>query len=173
MLDFLETDWDVCVKQSKLLDGTIDTAALQQSLVWHYIIGHEGASMNRSRRRRMVKAILATATSESLKEYPEIWDKETVELRRKKDEGQPVRDIDFETGELADYGSDEDMQDAPEDSDSESTDGIVVDTSGLAARNTREAIEHLGGQDAIELRQRLIALVRISLLQHAHHLTNL
>lgn len=173
MLDFLEADWDVCVKQSKLLDGTIDTAALQQSLVWHYIIGHEGASMNRSRRRRMVKAILATATSESLKEYPEIWDKETVELRRKKDEGQPVRDIDFETGELADYGSDEDMQDAPEDSDSESTDGIVVDTSGQAARNTREAIEHLGGQDAIELRQRLIALVRISLLQHAHHLTNL
>ncbi|KAI5374337.1 hypothetical protein AA0117_g9235 [Alternaria alternata] len=169
MLDFLEADWHVCVKQSKLLDGTIDSAALQQSLVWHYIIGHEGAPMSRSRRRRMVKAILATATSESLKEYPEIWDKETVELRRKKGECQPVRDIDFETGELADYGSDEDMQDAPEDSDSESTDGIVVDTSGQAARNTREAIEHLGGQDAIELRQRLIALlVRVAEALPAH-----
>ncbi|KAL1801679.1 hypothetical protein ACET3X_002021 [Alternaria dauci] len=159
MLEFLEADWDVCLKQSKLLDEGIDTAVLQQSLIWHYIVGHEGASMNRSRRRRMVKAILAMATPESLKEYLEIWDKETVELKRKRDKTQPVKDIDFETGELADYRSDEDMQDAPDDSDSESMDEIVVDTSALAARNIREAIEHLGGQDAIELRQRLIALL--------------
>ncbi|KAG9189112.1 hypothetical protein G6011_05980 [Alternaria panax] len=159
MLDFLEADWDVCIKQSKLPDGMTDTTALQQSLVWHYIIGYNGASANRTRRRKMVKAILATATHESLREFPEIWNKETLEPKRKRGEDQPVKDIDFETGELADYGSDEDMQDAPEDSGNESADEIVVDTSGQAAKNIREAVDHFGGQDAIDLRQRLIALL--------------
>ena len=162
MLDFLEADWDVCGKQSKLPDGTSDTTALQQSLIWHYIVGHGRAPTNRARRRRIVKAILATATPESLKDYPEIWDKETLEPKRKRDDDQHVKDVDFETGELADYGSDDDMQDVPDGSDNESANETSWDTSDDHIRNIRDAIEHLGGQDAIELRQRLIALVRIS-----------
>jgi hypothetical protein len=159
MLDFLEADWDVCVKQSKMSDGTSDTTALQHSLVWHYIVGHDRAPTNRTRRRRMVKAILATATPESRRDYSEIWDKEIVEPKRKADEDQPIQDIDFETGELADYGSDDDMQDASDDSDEESVNETSLDHP---LRNIRDAIDHLGGQDAIELRQRLIALVRMS-----------
>jgi hypothetical protein len=154
MLDFLETDWDVCVKESNI-DETDQAASLQDSLIWHFIIGNE--SMHRGRRRRIVKAILATATEESVKDYPEIWEKEAAEIKRKKDKDQPLGEVDFETGELADYESDEEMLEEEEGVDETSKHTTIHGTMGL-----EDAMEHLGGQDAIELRQRLIALVCVS-----------
>ncbi|KAI4925277.1 hypothetical protein J4E85_007154 [Alternaria conjuncta] len=157
MLDFLEADWDVCVKQSNQ-EGASDETTLQQSLLWHYITGDETA-MNRAKRRRIIRAVLATATPDSLKDYPEVWERETAEPRRKRNEDQPVGEVDFETGELADYGSDEDMQDASDDGGDESGDDTSSQTSDTGIRNVHDAIERLGGQDAIKLRQRLIALL--------------
>jgi hypothetical protein len=162
MMDFLEADWDVCVKQSET-PGACDKTTLQQSLVWHHIAGYDTVPTNRAKRRRIVKAIFATATPESLKDYPEIWEREAAEPRRKNNEDQPVGEVDFETGELADYGSDEDMQDAPDDIGDESADEESSDTSDYAISNIHDAIERLGGQGAVELRQRLIALVGIYL----------
>jgi hypothetical protein len=158
MLDFLEADWEVCMRQSKD-DEESREAILQDSLLWHYIIGEESAPTNRGRRRHIVKAILATATRESLRDYPEIWEKETVELKRKKREGQPLGEVDFETGEIADYNSDEEMEDAPEETDDDDADEKSSSTSDDGIKNVHDAIEHLGGQDAIGLRQRFIALV--------------
>lgn len=156
MLDFLEADWDVCVKQSNK-DQPRQEAILRESLLWHYIVG-DAESTNRGMRRRIVKAILSVATPESRKEFPEVWDKETAEPRRQQDGHQKVGEVDFETGDVADYDSDEEMQDAPEqtDADDESeTSSILGDTS---IYGMYEAAERLGGQDAIELRQRLVAL---------------
>ncbi|KAF1937964.1 hypothetical protein EJ02DRAFT_458272 [Clathrospora elynae] len=154
MLDFLEADWDVCVRQSKE-DEANREAILRDSILWHYIAGGAG-SANRGKRRRIVKAILATATPDSRKEYPEIWEKETIELKRKKKEEQPLGEVDFETGELGDYDSDEETQDALEDtgrsSPTKSDDGIT---------DLHQAVQRLGGKDAIELRQRLIALLAL------------
>jgi hypothetical protein len=158
MLDFLESDWEVCVRQGKD-DEEAREAILQDSLIWRYIVGEESFPTNRASRRNIVKAILATATQESLRDYPEIWEKETVELKRKKREDQPLGDVDFDTGEIADYGSDEEMEDAPEATDGESMDEISSSTCDGGIKNVNDAVEHLGGQDAIELRQRLIALV--------------
>ncbi|CAA9956713.1 hypothetical protein PTMSG1_00321 [Pyrenophora teres f. maculata] len=155
MLDFIDADWQVCVRESKTEDGS-DDAALQQSLLWYYIIGDEFAPTNRGRQRRIVKAILAMATSESLKEYPEIWDRETAEPK-KKSGGQRVGKVSFETGEMADYESDEEMQDVADGADDEDASDTPLDNDEV--ENIHEAVERLGGHDAIQLRHRLIAIL--------------
>ncbi|KAJ6284404.1 hypothetical protein J3E71DRAFT_375373 [Bipolaris maydis] len=160
MLDFLEADWEVCVRQSRDDDGDAE-ALVRDSLLWHYIVGDESAPTNRARRRRIVKAIFATGMPESLREYPEIWDKETAEPKRKKDEEQRIGEVDFETGDIADYASDDEMQDASEDEDEDGEDADEASAfqDYKSIQSTQDAIEHLGGHDAIELRQRLLALL--------------
>jgi len=160
MLDFLEADWDFCLKRSKNREFDSEEI-LQESLLWHYIVGN-ATSANRGARRRIVKAILATASPESLKEYPEIWEKETEGPPRKKKDEQQLGKVDFETGEMADYDSDEDMQDAPDELDdgNDSDGSSSADPDDSSIRNLHDATERLGGTDAVDLRQRLIALVR-------------
>lgn len=60
MLDFLEADWDVCVKKSQY-DEAGQESALQESLIWNYI-GGESQSTTRTARRRIAKAIFAIAS---------------------------------------------------------------------------------------------------------------
>ncbi|KAF2830398.1 hypothetical protein CC86DRAFT_452836 [Ophiobolus disseminans] len=159
MLDFLEADWDFCVRRSND-DESRSEAILQESLLWHYIVGNS-RSANRGARRRIVKAILATATPESLKEYPEIWDKETERPQRKKKDDRQLGKVDFETGDMADYDSDTEMRDATADQgDGDDSDNSTdtTDDDGTI-HNLHDAIERLGGTGAVELRQRLIALL--------------
>lgn len=133
-------------------------SALKESLLWRYIIG-DATSVHRGLRRRMVKAILAAGSDEALKDYPEIWEKETEGPKRQRQEGQQAREVDFETGDMADYGSDDDMLDAPE----ETEDDMRVEEELDSDDNDsifQHAIRKLGGMQAIGLRQRLIALVR-------------
>lgn len=167
MLDFLEADWDVCVRQSRV--DEVDTeAVMQESLLWRYIVGDESAPTNRVRRRRIVKATLAIGTPESLRDYPEIWDKETAEPRRKTEDEERIGKVDFETGDMADYASDDEMQDASESSAS----GDAGEAPSVQCiQNIHDATEYLGGHDAIELRQRLIALVSICSRPAQHFLT--
>ena len=162
-LDFLEADWDVCVRQSKGNNEAGRVSALQESLLWHYIVGEVG-STNRGARRRIVKAILAADTPESRKEYPEVWEKETVEPKPKKDRDQPLGEVDFETGEIGDYDSDEEMKDASDRDDDDEDTRSPNETNDDGTQNVHDAIGRLGGQDSIKLRQRLIALVSAPLL---------
>lgn len=159
MLDFLEADWDVAVKESK--DAADPVAVAQASLLWHYIVG-DAESTTRGMRRRIVKAILATGTSESLHSYPEVWRRETVELKRKQPKDGPLGEVNFETGDIGDYDSDEEMQDGLDqpDGEVELSASLALD-NGQTSSNVRGACERLGGQDAIALRQRLIALVSL------------
>jgi hypothetical protein len=156
MLDFLEADWEFCVQSSKA-DGTHEEAVLQESLLWHYIVGDAG-SVNRTMRRRIVKAILATASIESLKEYHEIWEQETEGPRRRKKDDKELEEVDFETGAMGDYDSDQEMQDAPEEP-SEGGHSEESPSPDSSLHNLDNAVDQLGGMDAINLRQRLIALV--------------
>ncbi|CBX91513.1 hypothetical protein LEMA_P070210.1 [Plenodomus lingam JN3] len=157
MLDFLEADWEACIKEST--DAADPVATAQKCLVWSYIVGDTEA-VNRSTRRRIVKAILATASPESQKDYPEIWQQETYAVRQKAQKDGPVGKIDFETGDIGDYASDDEMQDILEAPDYED-ELLMSNTSayGESIRNVVDACERLGGQDAIELRQRLITLL--------------
>lgn len=173
MLDFLEADWDTCVKQSQY-DTAGQEAALQESLIWHYITGN-GQSMTRATRRRIAKAIFAIASSDSRRDYPEIWERETKEPEQRPIKKQKLGNVDFETGEVADYDSDEETKDArrptraterrSEISPSPDLPNIVV-----GSLNLHDAIERVGGSDAIALRQRVLALVSSTcyLLFRAH-----
>jgi hypothetical protein len=156
-LDFLEADWDFCVKSSHA-DGTTEATVFQESLLWHYIVG-DATSVNRNMRRRIVKAILATGSVESLKDFPEIWAKETEEQKRRKKPEEELELVDFETGKMGDYESDEDMHDALDEQSEDSTHGESSSSGSSLLRNLHDAVDHLGGSDAVELRQRLIALV--------------
>ncbi|KAF1911461.1 hypothetical protein BDU57DRAFT_533563 [Ampelomyces quisqualis] len=155
-LDFLESDWELCVGRGKE-DETLQESTLKESLIWRYILG-DAVSVSRGVRRRIVRAILATASAEALKDFPEIWQKESEGPKRQTREGNQAREVDFETGDMADYGSDEDMPDAHEETDDEKQ--VEQDSdSDDSDNNVEMAIRTLGGRQAIELRQRLIALV--------------
>lgn len=159
MIDFLEADWEVCVKQSKSSDDQV--ATLCNSLLWRYIVGDaDTTSTTRVLRRRIVKATLATATPESFKDYPEVWQCETSKPKRKRKRDLPLNVVNFETGELGDYDSDKDMQDATDESDGlDDQQEPPNDLKDRRIRNVHDAAECFGGQDALELRQRFIALV--------------
>ena len=101
ILDFLEADWDVCIDLSTNAD-TGREAVLQESLLWQYLVG-QAETINRNMRRRFVKSILAMATPDSLKDFPEVWSEETMEPKKRKNNEQPVREVNFETGDMADY----------------------------------------------------------------------
>lgn len=167
MLSFLEADWEFCVKKSKH-DESQQELLLQESLLYHYIIGNSDTA-NRGARRRIVKAILAVATPESFKDYPEVWEKETAAPRRKKADDQPLREVDFESNQMGDYDSDEDMQDVTNDTSDEenstSAAGVESDFQTMA-----DVVQSLGGMDAIELRQRLLAMVSNPYSMHRYHL---
>jgi hypothetical protein len=166
MLNFLEADWDICVKQSQL-DETGDEAILQQSLIWQYVVG-EGQSMTRTARRRIVKAIFAIATADSLKDYPKIWENETKEPKERPNKKQKLGNVNFETGEVADYDSDEEMKEAPArvtraiERKFEVTPPPDLPAFDDGSLSLPDAIERLGGSDAIALRQRLLALVSLT-----------
>jgi hypothetical protein len=162
MLNILDADWEICSRRSK--DELDKDVVLQESLLWHYIIGDAG-SVNRAIRRRIVKAILANASVESLKDYPEVWEKETEGPKRKKDDEQ-FGQVDFETGDMGGYDADEEMQDAPDEpADDKKLDEDVND------RGLQGVAEQLGGTDAIVLRQRLVALVRKTTILVGYMLT--
>ncbi|KAL5116348.1 hypothetical protein ACEQ8H_005696 [Pleosporales sp. CAS-2024a] len=151
MLDFLEADWESCARMTK--DESDGAAILRESLVWHYIIA-DSSSVNRAVRRRIVKAILASASVESLKDFPEVWGDETEGPKRKK-EAQRFGHVSFETGDMGGYDGDQVMQDAPDETD----DGALEEHVRTAGEEGIDAVEELGGMDAVILRQRFLALL--------------
>lgn len=174
-LDFIEADWEECLRQCQLglteRDGT-----LEDSLLWQYISEHGRQEPNiGGTRRRIVKAILAAGDAKSLEQFPEIWVKETEGPKVQNNDKSYVGTVNFETGELGDYASDiEDdiMYDAPRASTrrkiKDVTDASLPPLDNSAIPDYESAVERLGGMEAVLLRQRLIAL----LVQAATHLPN-
>lgn len=165
MLDFLEADWDVCVKQNQR-DKEGHDAVLQQSLLWQYVAG-DGQTITRTTRRRIAKAIFAIASPESLRDYSEIWENEVKEPEEQPNKKQKLGNVNFETGEVADYDSDEEMEDSSAPArmtraikgQFEVTTPLDLSVMDSGELDLTDAIERLGGSDAIALRQRLLAVV--------------
>jgi hypothetical protein len=162
MLDFLEADWDVCVRQGQH-NETSKEEVLQQSLVWHYIAGND-QSMTRTTRRRIAKAVFAVASTDSRKDYTEIWENETKEPKQRANKRQKLGNVDFEMGEVADYDSDEEITDAPRTTRASERKLEVSPSPDLpdianGTLNLSDAVERVGGSDAIALRQRFLGLV--------------
>lgn len=165
MLDFLEADWEARIRLAKE-DGADIEQILMDSLIWHYITSEEQTS--RTSRTRMVRAILAMATPASRKEFTEIWVGETLEPKPLKDnEDKPVTKVENEDDDLADLGSDDEdilMEDAQEDVPVQPAGRALSSKSSNSSMesvmfNSDDPGERLGGMDAIDLRQRFLALV--------------
>ncbi|KAF3006508.1 hypothetical protein E8E13_004910 [Curvularia kusanoi] len=175
MMDLLEADWEVCVKQSQR-DNTNGEVVLQQSLIWLYL-SQESQDMTRTARRRIVKAIFAVASVESVRDYPEVWENETIEPTEKANKRQKLGNVDFETGEVADYDSDEEMKEAPQrptraiERRSEVTVLPNLPDINNGGLTLHDAIERLGGNDAVHLRQRLVALLAQVAIKLPKHFT--
>lgn len=163
MLDFLEADWEAAMK-----DGREDFAnkgsILQESLILQYVSSQDPT--NRTTRRRINRAILAMADGHSMVQFPEVWPNETIELKPQDEKKKPVGHVDFETGELGDYASDDEdvpMHGAPQRSRERSRlrrlSNASPDPQDGPVASFSDAVERLGGAEAIQLRQRFVALV--------------
>ncbi|KAF2689835.1 hypothetical protein K458DRAFT_439015 [Lentithecium fluviatile CBS 122367] len=164
MLDFLEADWDGCMR-----DGREDSAKrdsiLQESLIWQYINHHDLTKS--ALKRRITRAVLAAGDAHSRTHYHEVWQNETAELMPIDEKKKPVGNVDFDTGEVGDYDSeDEDvvMQDTPRRSKrrmpTKLSDGSPDREDGSVTPGT-DALGRLGGAEAVQLRQRFIALLAL------------
>lgn len=148
-------------------DGTgvsSDTKCLKESLIFRYIFGTGAYGAN----RRIMRAIFADGSSTAVNQFGEIFRNELKEL--KKTSNQPKKrevDVDIEEGIYGDYmDKDEDDSDGidslrtrPKRSrkSEANTPGEVV-ASPSESYNSYDAA-HLGGFEALALRQRLLQLL--------------
>lgn len=164
MLDFLESDWKTRLKAGRD-EGEGRESTLQDSLLWQYISSQDPT--NRNIRRRMIRAVLAAGTEESLRHYPEVWVNETVEPKPRDKDTERIAPTDVGNGELGGYQSvDEDviMQDAStlDKGKARSRTSSSASSSSRPSSvrfNADDAGGRFGGMEAIELRQRFIAIV--------------
>ncbi|KAF1957032.1 hypothetical protein CC80DRAFT_53606 [Byssothecium circinans] len=159
MLNLLEADWDTCSKEAKE-DEALGEDVLQESLIWTYI--SSGSPTSRSTRRRIFAAILAMADRPARQSFPEIWKNETAPPKPPNDDIKPTATLDFENHQLGDYDIDNEdtaMLDAPRRDSRRKPSVASEDSDDSENANSRNAVERLGGRDAIQLRQRLIALL--------------
>ncbi|KAF1967089.1 hypothetical protein BU23DRAFT_484584 [Bimuria novae-zelandiae CBS 107.79] len=168
MLDFLEADWDSCIKKNNPLPERV--AKLQESLIWRYITSREPLAGNT--RKRMFAAILATGDSRSCKDFPEVWLEETAEAKQRDTHRKDTGPIDIDAGDMDDYGGDEEdveMQDAPQPAvkretsrrtnTSQTSEYFLPPLEDTFIPDYEAAVARLGGIDAVDLRQRFIALL--------------
>jgi hypothetical protein len=111
MLSILEADTNLC---KSTVEGE---AGFQNALILQYMTGAGGRSINL---RRIMRAIFADGSTQSLAEFPEIWRNETrLPKQDSNDRSQKRKKLDIENDEFADYfdaGSDADSTGDPDSS---------------------------------------------------------
>jgi hypothetical protein len=136
VLNILDADWEERWRQAEELK---DMKPLEESMVFRFL---ESAD-NRTGRRRILRAILADGERKSLSEFGEVWKDETKERKiKEKNEMGPVKKIDLDADEWADYDYDVDEDETVEEE-------VKVKTNN----------DDFGGADSMQLRQRFLLLV--------------
>ena len=162
MLDVLDADWkeresedmdaESFESQSKTnLDIECEYKSLRKSILVQYLSDVTGRS---SAMKRVVRSVFADGGSESLRDFPEVFQNETKEL--KSQTGQKRKRDGLVERQYGDY-DDEEIDDAAFD-DPQLTDGLPEPSH--ATHN--EGDPWLGGTESIILRQRVLTLVRVS-----------
>lgn len=168
MLHFLEAEWDGCIKSTDP-ESEEREVILQDTILWRYVASQDPTVGNTQ--KRVLKAILAAGDAKALKEFPEIWDKETTRPKQKDKQKEHGQSFSFDTDTIGDSESDgEDVpmrdglqsavkgrrskRNAPETSDT-----ALSPLEGALISDHEAAITRLGGIEAVDLRQRLLALV--------------
>ncbi|KAF2193750.1 hypothetical protein K469DRAFT_734944 [Zopfia rhizophila CBS 207.26] len=173
MLDFVEADWKERMKLTREA-GPEKEKILMASLLWQYVASQD--PQGRVNRRRIIEAVLAMASSQSKKEFPEIWQEETMEPKPEDQDVKEPKKIDIENDDFGDYERDdedeimENVSTIPTRASrrvasTRKTPGLYDDDSSSKGEDnpviygSDEAVARLGGMDAIVLRQRLLALL--------------
>lgn len=166
MCEILEDDWNERSRTAKDGTGQIsDTKSLKESLIFRYISGTGAHGAN----RRIMRAIFADGDSTAVNQFGEVFRNELKELK-KDGNRQPKKrevDVDIEEGIYGDY-LDNEEDDSDEDDSlrtrpkrsrrSEASTPGEATVSSLNSHNSCDAA-HLGGFEAIALRQRLLQLL--------------
>lgn len=159
MLDVLDADWKEREREdaddkgfkSRMKtnpDVECEYKSLEKSLLVQYVSGVKGRS---SAMKRVVRSAFADGGSESLREYPEVFQNETKELKLQT--GQKRKRDDRVKRQYEDYNGeevDEAAFDGPQ-----LTDG----TPEPSQATNDEGDPWLGGTESIILRQRVLTLV--------------
>jgi hypothetical protein len=164
MLSILEDDMSRC---KATVEGE---AGFQDALILQYITGAGGRSINL---RRIMRAIFADGSTQSLAEFPEIWRNETRLPKQDSNErSQKRKQLDIENDEFADYfdaGSDADSTGDPDSSntlsnslaeDLQGDQEAAIDSKKNASSGTASAKNTTwpdGADPTISLRLRLLA----------------
>ncbi|EME82581.1 uncharacterized protein MYCFIDRAFT_36619 [Pseudocercospora fijiensis CIRAD86] len=175
VLDVIEADLDACApEQTKRPKGT----DLSSTLIAQYL---SSVGAGRQNNRRVMRAITADGSTQSLAQFPEIWKNETRPPKKKQDERlSNKRKLDLDNEEYGDYFDDESGEDSPESRSRASRSGTTASKrsrrSGASSHEnaaheeedsdeTPEAafastgVESFGGTDSIRIRQRFLSLL--------------
>ena len=154
MIEVLEEDLGLrFVAMREEVEKGADPAVEMEKLVGMSLLGRycERFGQARGKWKRVVRAVLAAGTEESLREFGEVWKNETKERKVKKDEWNEHRKkLDLENDEWGEFGmkGDEDEIEEGEDED-------MPEMSAGTTKNEQD----FGGPDAMKLRQRLMIQV--------------
>lgn len=163
---------------------------LSDALLLRYCSNAEG----RAGRRRIMRAILADGTERSMREFREIFVNETAEKKKDDDERkesekgkQGRRELNFDEGLYGDYDSSDDelgMETGPARSARSTTSQATEPTRTFAETHgdansdeqpddgrAKTAADEFGGMESVLLRQRLLLLVRSTLLRNSSQIS--
>lgn len=181
ILDVIEDDLEDRFPQAQEAyrsgGATSVKAHLKDSLFAQYLLS---IGEGRNNKRRLMRAVFANGTRQSLAEFAEIWKHET-KLPKQEEDGRlkKRRKLDLDNGEFGDYFDDSDEESSigptPRSrsvaslrsaqrsaAESEVVDDSDDDESGARTPNRSSlapGLETYGGIDAIKVRQRILALL--------------
>jgi len=143
LLDVLEDDWD---EHGELVRKTGSDQNYGKSLIMLYLRGAGG----RTERRRIMRAVLADGSEKSLQAFPEVFKNETRE-RRVPTEIEH-KELNLDEDQWGDYDMD--------DEDDEVLGDLQSGPANQPQNTSANSSDNLGGPESIQLRQRLLTLVR-------------
>lgn len=181
MLDVIEDDLEDRFPQAQDAYRSGGAAAvqahLQDSLLAQYLLP---IGEGRNNKRRLMRAVFANGTRQSLAEFAEIWKHETKVPKQEEDERlKKRRKLDLENGEFGDYFDDSEeespmgptprsrsvasLRSAQRSAVASEADDESGDESGgastLNGSSVAPGLETYGGMEAIKMRQRILALL--------------
>jgi hypothetical protein len=148
ILDVLDADW----KERRLQDeiGDEDRAVWsEKSLIVKYITDAEGRGAGL---KRIVRSVFVDGGTESLRDFPEVFQNETMVLREGEAEGRKGKRKREDSTAMVTFG----------DYDEDEGDSLIEDSERTSGKkNGEEEVDAwFGGTESIILRQRVITLVR-------------
>jgi hypothetical protein len=164
MLDVLDADWYEREAQDtnaytssprKDSDSEEQTfSSRERSLLVEYLSDSKGRS---SALKRVVRSVFANGSDESIREFPEIWENETKEVKHHS--GQKRKRGNSKERGFGDYDDEEETSAFSSSEPSDRTPDPSQDSDDTTEATAQDP--WLGGPECIGLRQRLLTLVSI------------